>query len=246
MNTVQRRLLELGRRKQADPESCCVHVLEFSPEANYLLNDLANYPHAFVLGCLMDRQILARKAWEIPYKVSQFTDTFEIDGLLAHSESYYVDLFDHHNLHRMKLKMGSIFYRALRKINDEYGGDASAIWNGKPASATVVSRFLQFEGCGIKIATMSANILVRQYGIKLSDYTSIDVSPDVHVRRTMERLGLVPKGGATSLIIYAAREISPDYPGIIDYSLWDIGREVCRPKPECHRCELQDICPKKL
>lgn len=143
--------------------------------------------------------------------------------------------------------MGSIFYRALRKIKDAYGSDASTIWKGNPPSASVVNRFLQFEGCGVKIAAMAANILVRQYGIELSDYASIDLSPDVYARRMMKRLGLVPEGCDVNLIIYAAREISPDNPGIIDYPLWDIGQKICHAgQPACSECELDDVCPKLI
>ena len=39
--------------------------------ANALLTDLEKTPHAFVLACVMDKQIKASKAWEIPYKISK-------------------------------------------------------------------------------------------------------------------------------------------------------------------------------
>jgi len=35
-------------------------------EADDLLNNLKDYPHAFVFGCIMDRQMKAEKAWLIP------------------------------------------------------------------------------------------------------------------------------------------------------------------------------------
>ena len=45
-------------------------------EADALLNDLAHHPHAFVLACVMDRQIKAERAWAIPYRLARFSAGF--------------------------------------------------------------------------------------------------------------------------------------------------------------------------
>ena len=45
-----------------------VHFLD-DEEQNVFLNDLKKYSHAFVLACLMDKQMKADRAWEIPYQV---------------------------------------------------------------------------------------------------------------------------------------------------------------------------------
>lgn len=256
MNAIKNRLLELGRIKAKKPKKYRVHFSK-DANANKFINNIKTYPHAYVLACLMDRQIQAEKAWEIPYKIKLILGTFKINTLSCYDETFYVGLFQKQKLHRLNKEMGKIFSRGVRRINDEYGGNAANIWSGQPSSAAVVYRFLQFSGGGIKIATMAANILVRQYGITLSDYASIDVSPDVHVRRTMKRLGLIHEiklangkpdlHKINELIIYTAREINPEYPGIIDYSLWDIGRKICHPQnPECHLCDIGDICPKYI
>jgi len=51
-------------------------------ESDKLLNDLKNFPHAFVLACVMDRQIKAEKAWLIPHEISKEIESFELSQLL--------------------------------------------------------------------------------------------------------------------------------------------------------------------
>ena len=138
---------------------------------------------------------------------------------------------------------------AVRKIVDEYDGDASNIWSDKPSSALVVSRFLDFDGVGIKIATMATNILVRDFKNKLSDYYSIDISPDVHVKRVFKRMGFIKSKDINNLekIIYKARSMNPDFPGLIDYTCWKLGKDICKSQnPKCSECLFNNDCPKYI
>jgi len=50
--------------------------------ADDLLNDISRHPHAFVLGCVMDRQIKADRAWIIPHRFSCELKGFEFEKLL--------------------------------------------------------------------------------------------------------------------------------------------------------------------
>ena len=79
-------------------------------------------------------------------------------------------------------------------------------------------------GVDIKIATMAANILVRQFQIKVVDKYSMDISPDIHIRKIFYRMGLIKSRGNTNKIIYKARELYPEFPEIIDFSTWEIDR----------------------
>ena len=146
-------------------------------------------------------------------------------------------------LHRFPKEMSNNFYEVIQLIKNKYEGNAARIWADKPSSAKVVYDFLQFRGVGPKIATMAANILARDFKIQFSDYYSIDISADVHVRRVFQRLGLVPKKASQDELIYKARSLSPDFPGLMDLPAWEIGRNWCKPgRPTCRECYMNELC----
>lgn len=237
-------LIKRGQELLAQP----YQKIEFSgnSRADDLLNDLKNYPHAFVLACIMDRQIKAEKAWLIPYEISKELGGFEFSKLLLSLDLDKVEsIFKRKSLHRFNDIMAHNFYLAILRIHERYDDDASNIWGGNPKSATVIRRFLQFRGVGIKIASMAVNILARDFKIPTADKLCIDISPDVQVRRVFIRLGLIDKNAANDELIYCARELNPEYPGIFDVSAWEIGRNWCRPRnPNCVECYLEFHCPK--
>lgn len=214
-------------------------------QADRLLNDLRSYPHAFVVACLMDRQIRAERAWWIPYQLSERLGGFDFRGLANLTERRVFQLMnDPMPLHRFVETVSKHLHQAIGIIRDRYQGNASHLWKGKPSSAMVVYRFLEFPGIGPKIATMAANILVRRFKIPMSDYCSIDVSADVHVRRVFARLGLVEPDCSVESVVYRARALHPAFPGLLDFPSWEIGRNWCKPRvPLCHACEMMHICP---
>jgi endonuclease-3 len=60
--------------------------------ADKLLNDLDANPHAFVLACVMDRQIKAEKAWVIPHRIAERLGTFSMQELAKLSQEQVKDL----------------------------------------------------------------------------------------------------------------------------------------------------------
>lgn len=202
------KLVEIAKQVFNDKNQGNVHFVD-NEEYNNFLNDIEKYPHAFVLACLMDKQMKAERAWEIPCKVYDELGNFDINYLVELPEITYIDLFLKNKYHRFNEAEAKNFYKAIQRIKNQYDGDASNIWNGCPSSATVVYRFLEFEGMGIKIATMAANILARQFKIEFSDYYSIDISPDVHVRRVLKKLGYLNENPTIGQVIYKVREINP-------------------------------------
>ncbi len=238
-------LVTLGEKrfKEGKKRKEPYHFLD-DDASNRFLNDLKRHPHAFFLACLMDRQFKAEQAWSIPYKINKILGGFSMDLLKAVSLKDYKNIFETNRLHRFTNGMAEVFYYAVQRIFQEYNGDLSKIWANEPSSAKVVYDFLQFKGCGVKIATMAANILARDFYVPFSDYYSIDISPDVHVKRVLRRTGLVSIDARNDCVIYKARELNPVFPGIIDHSCWEIGRKWChaRGKPECEKCAIRSVC----
>lgn len=236
------KLVEIAKKRFTELDSQVVHFTG-DKDIDLFLNDLDHYPHAYVLACLMDRQIKAERAWKIPYLVCEKFGTDNINELSKISIEEYTAHFESEKLHRFNNTMAEIFYYAVLKIKSDYNGDASNIWSNRPSSASVVYRFMEFKGSGIKISTMAANILARQFKIQFSDYYSIDISPDIHIKRVMTRIGYVPDNADNDMIIYKARELNPEFPGIIDFSCWEIGRNWCKPRnPECTNCIVKNEC----
>jgi endonuclease III len=247
MNTdiIRSRLVERGRELLNDPKQLDKIKFTDDPQADALLKDLVKYPHAFVLACVMDRQIKAERAWIIPHKFSQQLSGFSMQILKQLSlEDVKRPMSNPEPLHRFIGKMGEVFFSAVQRISKQYLDDASRIWSGSPSSAEVVYRFLEFDGVGPKIATMASNILARDFKISFSDHYSIDISADVHIRRVFARLGLSAPDDSTEQVIYRARALHPEFPGIMDLPCWEIGRNWCKArKPECTGCYLNDLCP---
>jgi len=240
------KLVEIAKIRFAETATKQIDFVKDN-KVDEFLNDLEQYPYAFVLACIMDRQIKAERAWKIPYSVCDILETRDICELVKVPEQEYIEIFEQNKLHRFNKEMAINFHKALIRIRDVYNFDASKIWSGNPSSASVVYRFLEFCGCGIKISTMAANILARQFKVPFSDYYSIDISPDVHIIRVMKRIGFVDANANNNMIIYKARELNPEFPGIIDFSCWEIGRNWCRPSnPDCENCIVNKDCKKNL
>ncbi len=60
----------------------------------------------------------------------------------------------------------------------------------------------------------------------LKDYSSIDISPDVQVRKFFIKNGLLREGASNEELIYLAREIYPAYPGLSDFPAWEGGKNL--------------------
>jgi endonuclease III len=223
--------------------------IKFSPKprVNEVLNDIDAHPHLFVLGIQMDRGIESALAWEVPFRVGEELKlkSFDFAEMRKPSIEDLIKVFIGTGLHRYPAKMARIFYNTLEHIEQDYEGDARRIWNDKPSSATLIKRFLQFDGMALRMAAKAANSLYRDFKVALSDATSLDISPDYFVRRVFLRTGFISRHSSDEELIYLARELHLKYPGVFDKPCLDVTRAVCWPeRPNCRECGLNRACLK--
>lgn len=238
-------LIQLGE----DPLDQSRRVIEFTrnPEANEALNDIEHYPHLVLLGFLMDKHMSSARAWEIPYHIREAFNLpdYSVESFRKLGRNNLERVFISRNLHRYPSRMARVFHSALEHVNNAYGGDAGAVWDDEPSSATLIRRLLQFDGMTLRDARSAANILFRYFNVPLSDASNLDITPDSTVRRVFQRLGFIGRHTSPEELIYIARELNPEWPGVFDHACWDVAERVCKPrKPRCKRCELNPFCPK--
>jgi len=194
----------------------------------------------------MDRQIPAERAWNIPCIISRVCGGPEFRNFLSLDLDTLISVFSEKSLHRFNRQMAGFFCRGIQVIHSDYHDCAANIWQAdRPTCREVISRFAQFPGIGQKISTMAANILVREFKVPLPNTHEIDISVDSQVTKVFKRLGLVPANASNQEIIEAARKIYPEYPGIADSIIWEIGRDWCKTDLSgCYACYLSEYCPK--
>ena len=120
------KLLIEKSKKLFEEDKAIVHLVN-DEKQNKFLNDLENYPHAFVLACLMDKKIKAERAWAIPYKIYKELKSFDIYKLKEKGKGYYKDLFNKNKFHIFNNDMAEVFYNGICRIIDKYEGKANKI-----------------------------------------------------------------------------------------------------------------------
>jgi len=232
-------------------------ILSRNNEEHALIFDLENTPHAFVIGCVLDKMIAAEKAWAGPHKLAQRIDDFSFSNLRKLTPEDWKNYLgpqddDPSHIHWLwETVMPKSLHSAMQVI-DEYScgrGDAKCMWTGDGLRGDdIVNRFKKINGVGDKIANMAVRILVTRFKQPIKK-NSIDVSVDVHVAKVFPRLGLVQIDESASqrdikkIIVQKARELHPSFPAEIDRPIFMIGKQYChKTNPNCGACLMTRLC----
>ncbi len=211
------------------------------PEADAFLR---SDPFAFLVAVVLCQGITAERAWSSPWLMRQRLGHLDPARMVADPEAVRAAIARPPCIHRYVVNTPRWVVSAAQQVLDVYGGDAAAIWDDVP-TATALSRRLQgFDGIGQKKAAMAVEILSRDLGVGVREFTGSDVAYDVHVRRVFLRTGLA-EADERAHMVDRARRAHPERPGALDLPAWDLGRRWCRPRdPDCPSCPLTGACPK--
>ncbi len=133
---------------------------------------------------------------------------------------------------------------ASGRVITKYQGDAGRIWGDRPTADELTRRLEAFQGIGQKKAAMAVEMLERDLKVEIRELHQTDIAYDVHVRRVFLRTGLADRDDREQMI-EAGRRLNPARPGAIDFPMWLIGRQWCRPGvPLCADCPLFGVCPR--
>ena len=205
---------------------------------------LSACPFAFLIGAVFDRGIKWKRAWEIPYHIAQ-RDMLDPYKLAKATDNELNALLSILPVRPRYPNEGVRTLREAAELAIEFGGDAYGIW--KDTSPRVVnSRLQRIRGVGPGIAAMTVRLLRDDYGFFRGQEHEIDVKADVHVKRVFKRTRLTPTADETQAI-NAARRLSPQFPGELDWPAWNIGQHWCHSSgPACPTCPLTQVCPKRI
>jgi len=199
---------------------------------------------AFLMAASIDRGAKAETVWRIPYLLYQKLGHLDPKKFAAFTGQQIRQLIlSLPKKPRYPVQAATTISELAKMVVNDFHGNAEAMWKHKEPN-NILRYLQQVKGVGPGIAHMIVRILVDEfdYDPGSNGYRQIDIKPDVHVIRVFYRTGLVDKTNE-KLCIQAARRLNPEYPALLDWPAWEIGRSWCDENhPNCKICPLDHVC----
>ncbi|MGI9666251.1 MAG: hypothetical protein ACR2N2_04000, partial [Acidimicrobiia bacterium] len=218
-------------------------VLTNDAEANRLL---VEDDWGFLCGVLCDYQMPADRAWATPKRLADRLGGWSVELVASNPQRVRQAFVGPPAIHRFPNQTSGFVIEGARRVIEDYGGQAGAIWGDVPTATELQTRLRAFKGISQKKAAMAVEILYAQLGVEIAEMSGSDIAYDVHVRRVMLRTGLAERDDVNHMV-ERARELHPERPGALDLPMWEIGRTWChKTDPECDACVIGHICPRDV
>jgi len=199
---------------------------------------------AFLMAASIDRGALAEAVWQVPFLLKEKFGHLDPQSLSQMSEHELEGALRQLDKRPRFPRHSARTIASLAKlVTEKFSGDAAGIWKGREP-LDVVDTLQQVWGVGPGIAHMTVRILIDEFGYHPSPRSlrTVDVKPDTHVTRVFYRTGLTTVRSRKACI-EAARQLHPEFPGLLDWPTWEIGRTWCHEhNPDCATCPLCHVC----
>jgi uncharacterized HhH-GPD family protein len=130
---------------------------------------LSRDPFALLAGMLLDQQVPMEKAFSGPRLIADRLGIAELDpGVVARTDpdDFAAIMTGPPAVHRYPQSMGVRVQALARTIQDEYGGDTSALWTPVGSGAELYRRLTALPGFGAQKAKIFVALLGKQLGVR--------------------------------------------------------------------------------
>ena len=128
---------------------------------------LSEDPFALLVGMLLDQQFPMERAFAGPAKVLERFGTLDPAAIAAAEPEAFADLCaTPPAVHRYGRSMAGRIQALARVVEEQYGGDASAIWTAQATGADLVRALKALPGFGEQKAKVFAALLAKQLGVR--------------------------------------------------------------------------------
>lgn len=244
-NLVDPRIVALlEHRKAARASGVGQGLLGASEDADKLLRSDSM---AMLTGLVLQRGMPAERVWQIPMHLRLKIGHLDPARMAQMSVEDMTTTFDSLEVRpRYPAQAAKTVVALAELVTKKFGGDGSSIWRGREVP-DVIATLESLPWVGPGISHMAVLLLMDEsgYAPHPSELSSLDVKADVHVVRVFYRLGIAD-AETRNAAVHAARHYHPEFPGLLDWPAWDVGRRFCRPKsPVCGECPLSHVCNKR-
>ena len=127
---------------------------------------LTEDPLALLIGMLLDQQVPMETAFAGPLKIAERAGTLDAAALAHTNPDEFAALFkETPAVHRFPGSMAARVQALCAAVEQEWGGDAAALWTeGAPDGSEVLRRLKKLPGFGEQKAKIFLALLGKQYG----------------------------------------------------------------------------------
>jgi uncharacterized HhH-GPD family protein len=136
---------------------------------------LASDPFALLVGFALDQQVPVPTAFTGPLKLKQRLGTLDPGKIAATDPAMLLAAFrEKPAIHRFPGSMAERVQQLARLVEEQYGGDASRLWNDAADGADLRARIAALPGFGEMKIKALGSVLAKRFGVASAQ----DLVPD--------------------------------------------------------------------